>query len=104
MEAQLNVYPKPGNEFHTMEEYKKAHNDLQQKGIIFFCNQAEGGALIVLPTEMKSVVKEVLEIELREDAYRDLLDHLSSSQLGTILKRSDHPSSGTKEERMDRVI
>lgn len=89
---------------HQLDEFKKALVELQKRGVLFCCNKNTNGNLIVLPEEIKPYVKEVLEIELREEAYKNLLNQLTTQQLFTALKSSDLFVSGTKEERISRII
>ena len=104
LEAKLKKFPKPGNVVHTPAELKETLKTLQLKGIVLFCNRAEGGAVFVLPEETAPAVKKVLGFEMRPEAQLLLHDTLSNTQLHRALQAQGLPVSGSKAERSERLL
>jgi len=104
IQATLNKFPKVDNQVHTIKEIKTELNDLQKRGIVFFCNLCNSKAQYVIPSEIAPSVKSILGIELNEQAYNLLLDKLSKDSLKVILDSSNLPVSGKKEDQIQRVI
>lgn len=104
LEVELNMYPKPGNELHSLEEIKDAIKHLQTCGILFFCNRAANGPVIVLPDEIANGVKDELGFELRMEAQKLFHQKLPTRILQKALKGLGLPIYGTKDEKSDRLI
>lgn len=104
LQARLNRFPKNNNEMHTAKEIKQQLTELQKMGILFYCNQAEGGPVLVIPEELVAGVKQVLGIELQESSFRLLLDRLMGSQLKRVLDANNLPVSGTKDDQAQKII
>lgn len=102
--AQLEHFPRASNEVHTSSEISDALTDLQKTGVIFYCNRHPSGKRYVLPTELVPGVREALGFELSDSAYRRLLEKLTKDQLYAILDGNGLPTSGRKEEQVQRVI
>ncbi len=102
--ARLQKYPKPGNELHSVLEFREALKHLQTIGVVLFCNRAEGGAVAVLPEEIAPGVKAALGFELSPDAQKMLLDSFSTEQLWSALKANSLPLSGSKPQKSERLI
>ncbi len=103
IQASLNKFPKANNEIHTEKEVKNGLVDLQRRGVVFYCNQCAGGAAYLIPEEVVTGVKLVVGIELTKDAYSLLLDKLTGEALRQILDANGLPTSGKKDERIQRV-
>jgi hypothetical protein len=104
IQATLNKFPKADNQVHTIKEIKSELNDLQRRGIVFFCNLCNSKAQYVIPSELVPSVKVILGIELSETAYNLLLDKLSKDSLKVILDSSNLPVSGKKEDQIQRIV
>lgn len=104
IEAQLNVFPTINGEPHTFEDVRQAVKNLEKRGILFYCNQAEEGPCIVLPDEMKKPVKEALGIEMSDLAREKLWSSLSNANLQEILRSESMAVSGTKKELVVRLL
>lgn len=104
LEVRLKAYPKAGNELHSLTDFKEAIKELQAKGIVFFCNLADNVNLLVLPEEISTTIKSILGYELREEAFKLLLQELTVNQLRGVLATFELPLAGTKDERIDRII
>lgn len=104
LEAKQGKFPRAGNEVHSFEDFKNAVKKLQSAGILFYCNQADDGPLVVLPEEIASGVRSALGFEMRAAAQRSLYEALSNDQLRRILKAFDLPISGSKQERSARLV
>ena len=101
--AQLDHFPRAGNEIHSPSELSSALNDLQKLGVVFYCNRLDGGVYLI-PEEIVPGVKRALGIELSEKPWRLLLENLTTRHLSTILQANGLPGHGLKDERIDRVI
>lgn len=73
LEAKLRRFPKTGNELHTRAEINTARRTLQQEGLLFCIRQEDGQDYDVIPAELAAEIRAALDIELRSDAYRELL-------------------------------
>jgi len=104
LEARLGQFPKPGNELHEYEEYKQAAKQLQIRGILFYCNRAEDGPLLVLPDEVADAVKKCIGFEMRPASQELLQQSLSNEQLKSALRAMGLAVSGSKQERSDRLM
>ena len=104
LEAKVGKFPKPGNELHTLPEFRDALKQLQVAGLVFFCNRAEDGAKAALPEELARPVKAFLGFEMSVDAQRLMHDTLTNEQLRGALQSQGLPLSGTKAERSDRLV
>ena len=103
IQASLKKFPKSGNEIHTEKEIKNGLTDLQRRGVVFYCNQCSGGPVYMIPEEIVPGVKLVVGLELSKDAYALLLDKLTVNALWKILETNGLPTSGKKDERIQRV-
>ena len=103
IQASLNRFPKPGNEIHTEKEIKNGLVDLQRRGVVFYCNQCSGASVYMIPEEIVPGVKLVFGIELSRNAYVLLLDKLTIEALRQILEAHGLPTSGKKEDRIQRI-
>ncbi|VAW41862.1 hypothetical protein MNBD_DELTA03-1240 [hydrothermal vent metagenome] len=103
IQASLNKFPKAGNDIHTEKEIKNGLVDLQRRGAVFHCNQCSGGPVYMIPEEIVPGVKLVVGIELTREAYGLLLDKLTVEALRQILDANRLPTSGKKDERIQRV-
>lgn len=104
VEAQLNVFPTFDGEPHTYDDVRNAVKDLEKRGVLFFCNQAENGAKIVLPDELQKPVKASLGIEMSDHARETLWGSLSNANLQEILRSENMAVSGTKAELVQRLL
>lgn len=73
LEAKLRRFPKTGNELHSRVEITAARRGLPQEGLLFAIRQEDGQDYDVIPTELANEIRIALGIELRTDAYRELL-------------------------------
>lgn len=101
--AQLDHFPRLGNEPHTLSEIQDALKDLQQRGVVFYCNRLEDGQYLI-PEEIVPAVKKAIGFELGKKPWRKLLDNLTKSQIQTILEAEGLPQYGRKAQLIDRVI
>lgn len=102
--AQLGHFPRRDNAIHTSSEIGDALTDLQKTGVVFYCNRHPEGSRFVVPEELEPGVRNALGFELPDSAYRRLLEKLTKDQLYTILDKNGLPTSGRKNEQVQRVI
>lgn len=104
LEARLGKFPRAGNAVHGIEDFKNALKTLQTAGILFYCNQADDGPLVVLPEEIALGVMRALGFEMRASQQRLLHDKLTHEQLYRALQEQNLPVSGSKDERSERLV
>lgn len=101
LQAQLNQFPKVGNELYTPKEISQQLIELQKRGIIFYCNEVK---TFVVPEEIVDGLKAVFDIELVDAKYQLLLDKLTQQQLKVILAYGSLPVSGKKNDQISLII
>lgn len=104
--AQLDHFPRAGNEIHSPSELSDVLNDLQKLGVVFYCNRLDGGVYLI-PEEIVPGVKEALGIEMSEKPWRLLLSNLTVDYLAAILREQGLPSrpgSGRKEDQIEWIV
>jgi BREX system ATP-binding protein BrxC/D len=79
--------------------YAEARNNLLATGLVLVHEGA-----YVLPEEVALQVRRVWEIDLGDAAYQRLLNRLTGKQLRTALEAASLPLSGSKEERVERIV
>lgn len=79
--------------------YEEARNHLLATGLVLV---HDGD--YVLPHEVATQIRRAWEIDLSDAAYPRLLDHLTTRQLREALAAASLPLSGSKEERIERII
>jgi hypothetical protein len=92
LEAKLKKFPKPGNEIHTRSEINAARRSLQQAGLLFAIRQEDGTDYDVIPEELAAELRTLLALELRTDAYQEMLKFHKlrrKAHLTDILDRSN---------------
>ncbi|RAL20109.1 hypothetical protein DL240_18540 [Lujinxingia litoralis] len=104
IEASMGVFPKQDGTLHAHSDISDAVSHLQKQGVLFYCNKVDDGRSIVLPEEMHRGVKLTLGIDLSENAQNLLWSKLKNTQLKDILKAQHLPSSGSKEEMVERLM
>jgi len=105
LEAKLRRFPKTGNELHTRAEINAARRGLQQEGLLFAIRQEDGQDYDVIPTELANEIRAALEIELRSDAYRELLKFWkvrTKAHLTDVLERQG--VSFGKYDKVDTLV
>lgn len=104
--AQLDHFPRAGNDVHSPSELSSTLNDLQKLGVVFYCNRLDDGVYLV-PEEIVAGVKEALGIEMSEKPWRLLLSHLTKDYLGTILDEHGlpkYPGDQLKEDQIQLIV
>ncbi len=104
--AQLNHFPRAGNEIHTPSELSGVLNELQKLGVVFYCNRLEGGVYLI-PEEIVPGVKKALGIEMSEKPWRLLLSNLTVDHLSTILREHGlpgYPGDRRKEDQIQWIV
>jgi|GEM_PF-1233258 len=72
---------------------------LRYAGIIFVA-----GDRVLIPEEIAPAVWQTLGIDMPSESMRRLLRYLSNNELATILDTAGSRVSGTKEQRLERII
>jgi hypothetical protein len=75
LEAQLGKFPRPSNETHTRSDIAEIRRKLQESGVLLPVRGEDGVDRDVVPEEIAAVLRDLLGIELRREAYLELLDH-----------------------------
>lgn len=79
--------------------YEHEENALRCAGIIFHSN-----GRIVIPTEVAPAVWQTLGIDMPTESARRLFAHLSNVELSEVLEGSRSRTSGSKEQRLERIL
>ena len=79
--------------------YEHARNHLLTHGLVLTVDDC-----FVLPDEVRLQVRRYWGMELHDVDYRALLAFLTGKQLHEILSIVDLPTSGAKEERIERIV
>lgn len=85
--------------WHQDGAFLRELHALRSTGILFL---KEGQ--IVLPEDLAHVVRQVLGVEMSRDAARRLFQQLSSQDLHGALHAIGAPTSGSKEDRVERLV
>lgn len=104
LEAKLLRFPKKGNELHSRAEVASARRSLQQSGLLFTV-RLEGVDYDVVPEEIATQVRAVLNIELRSEAYRELLKFWkvrTRAHLTDVLERAG--VAFLKSDKVDALV
>ena len=86
LEAKLGKYPKLDNETHTRGEINEIRLGLQSCGLLFPVRQADGQDFDVIPEEIAAVIRDIMNIDIRTDAYREMMKY-------NRLRRKSHLTS-----------
>lgn len=87
-------------EFWRQENaFDREFQALQAAGLVF-----ERDGQVILPEDLVTVVRQVFGIDMPKDAARRLFDHLAGSDLHAGLQELGAPTSGSKSERIERLI
>lgn len=90
IEAKLGKFPASGNVLHTRSEIEEVRRALQSNGLLFSIRDTSGLDFDIIPEEVAVVLKEVLEVHIRNYGYRQMLKHKmvrSKSYLLDILSK-----------------
>jgi hypothetical protein len=104
LEAKLRRFPKTGNELHTRVEITAARRGLHQAGLLFAIRQ-DGTDFDVIPDELATELRAALNIELRTDAYRELLRFWkvrTKAHLTEVLERAG--IAFMKSDKVDALV
>jgi hypothetical protein len=74
-------------------------NALRYAGIIFLVNDR-----VLIPEEVAPAVWQTLGLDMPSESVRRLLGYLSNSELVDVLEAAGARVSGTKEQRLERII
>lgn len=80
--------------------YEEARNHLLSTGLVL----VHEGDRYVVPEEVALQVRRVWEIDLDDAAYTRLLEQLTTTQLRNALGETHLPLSGSKAERVERLV
>ncbi|HHX94878.1 MAG TPA: SAP domain-containing protein, partial [Clostridia bacterium] len=75
MEAKLGKFPKPNNELHSRGEIDLVRRQLQGMGLLFSIRDEKGAVFDLIPEELASVMRLVLNLEIKNPNYSLLLKH-----------------------------
>ncbi|MEX1308530.1 MAG: hypothetical protein AB1Z19_08380 [Eubacteriales bacterium] len=96
IEASINKYPKINNEVHTRKTIGSVRLYLQKLGLIISIRDSSGTDYDVLPTEIAHTIRKLLDIEIREYGYTELLKSKyvrNKNYLFHILEKGNVPFS-----------
>lgn len=85
--------------WNTATAYENARNHLLTRGLVLAADDH-----YILPDEVRVQVRRYWGMELHDADYRRLLDELTGQYLRAILEASGLQLSGSKEERIERIV
>lgn len=92
IEAALNKFPKIGNVLHTRQEIEETRRILQAKGLLFTIRNEDSVDFDVIPQEIAVVMRDLLDHEIRQYGYGQMVNHKavrSKSYILEILKKAE---------------
>ena len=95
----LEHHPEVRPLWDSERTYTEARNHLLATGLVLV---HDGD--YVLPDEVLLQIRRAWDIDLGDDAYRRLLTCFTGTQLRTVLDAAALPLSGSKEERVERIV
>lgn len=95
----LEHHPEVRHIWDSGKAYENARNYMLKKGLVLAVEDR-----YVLPDEVRVQIRRYWGMELHDADYGRLLDELSGQQLRDILDSSGLQLSGTKEERIERIV
>lgn len=102
LESKLGYFPQAGNKIHGINIIKDSLKNLQYRGLV--ARIKDDDYYYVIPEEIARTMRDILGIELRNDAYTLLLNKLKKDSLKTILRDNNLPLSGVKDSLIERII
>lgn len=95
----LEHHPEVRPVWDSPRAYEHARNYLLARGLVLSLDDR-----YVLPDEVRVQVRRYWNMELHDADYRRLLGHLTTQDLRGVLEDAGLPVSGSKEERMERIV
>jgi hypothetical protein len=89
IEAKLGKFPKSSNTLHSREEIEGVRRLLQTSGLVFAVRD-DNTDYDVIPDEIAAVIRKILEIEIRQHGYAEMLKFKtvrSKNYIGECLKK-----------------
>lgn len=109
LEAHLGKFPRWNNETHNRNDIADVRKRFQEAGLVFPVRGEDGIDRDVIPNEIASPLRAAMGIELRREAYLELLDHKllrKKAHLREILEASKvtYGKYDTLEALKERVV
>lgn len=95
----LEHHPEVRPVWDSHRAYENARNYLLARGLVLPVDDR-----YMLPDEVRIQVRRYWSMELHDADYRDLLDQLTGKDLRGILEHAGLPLSGSKAERIERIV
>ena len=95
----LEHHPEVREQWESPDTYERAERNLIEKGLVFRFNDS-----YILPDEVRFQIRRHWGMELHDIDYRRLLEAFTGGQLRETLEASGHALSGSKDERISRLI
>jgi hypothetical protein len=98
LEAKIGKFPKPENQLHSRGEIDDVRRQLQSNGILFPIRNEDGTDFDVVPEEIATVLRKLLNLEIRSHGYEELIGSKyvrSKSYLVETLGKCDVEIDGT---------
>ncbi|SDI80999.1 SAP domain-containing protein [Natribacillus halophilus] len=103
MESRMGRFPQKGNKLHSARHIDHSLKDLQLRGLLLRF-KTDATTYYIIPSDIVRVVRYEMGEELRNETYRQLLDHLNVVQLKSILASMEINSSGKKDNLIERIL
>ena len=95
----LEHHPEVRPAWDSARAYATARNYLLARGLVLASDDS-----FILPDEVRLQVRSYWDMELHDSDYRRLLDGFNVQELRSILADAGLPSSGSKGDRIERII
>ncbi len=86
LEASIGKFPLPNNKLHTRDQIEQVRRKLQSLGMLFTVRDNDRNDYDIIPEEIAEVLKSILNIEMKEFGYKELINYKLFRNKAYILK------------------
>ncbi|MFC5050496.1 hypothetical protein ACFPK9_07715 [Rubritalea spongiae] len=109
IEADLGKFPQIGNEVHLRSHIDTARKHLQSAGFLTIVRDDDSNDFDVIPEEIAACLRQILDIEIRQHGYQELLKYKAVKKKSYCIKTLEKigckpKGSETLEELRDLIL